>query len=118
MTAICASIRASGAPRQTVLPLTVSHAFRRIAGRIGLQGVRLHDLRHSHATLMVEQGVHPKVVSERLGHSTVGITLDVYSHVLPGIQQAAAETFDKLLAGALPDKGAADKTEERALTNG
>ena len=74
-----------------VRPLTVSHAFRRISRRVGLHGVRLHDLRHSHATLMLEQGVHPKVVSERLGHSSVAITLDVYSHVLPGIQHAAAE---------------------------
>ncbi len=57
--------------------------------------MRLHDLRHTHATLMLSQGVHPKVVSERLGHSSVAITLDTYSHVLPGIQAAAARHFDE-----------------------
>ena len=60
-----------------------------------MSGIRLHDLRHTHATLMLKQGVHPKVVSERLGHSSVAITLDTYSHVLPGIQAAAARRFDE-----------------------
>jgi integrase len=50
--------------------------------------VRLHGLRHSHATHMLAAGVHPKIASERLGHSKVGITLDLYSHVLPGMQKA------------------------------
>ncbi len=62
---------------------------------MGISGIRLHDLRHTHATLMLRQGVHPKVVSERLGHSSVAITLDTYSHVLPGIQAAAAQRFDE-----------------------
>jgi len=56
----------------------------------------LHDLRHTHATLMLTAGVHPKVVSERLGHANIGITLDIYSHVLPGLQEAAAEKFDRI----------------------
>ncbi len=50
------------------------------------------------ASLMLAQGTHPKVVSERLGHATVGITLDIYSHVLPGLQREAAERLDELLA--------------------
>ena len=58
---------------------------------------RLHDLRHTHATLMLKQGVHPKVVQERLGHSTISITLDTYSHVTPGLQRAAAMAFDREL---------------------
>jgi len=66
-------------------PNSVSKAFHRIAKSVGISGIRLHDLRHTHATLMLRQGVHPKVVSERLGHSSVAITLDTYSHVLPGI---------------------------------
>ena len=53
-----------------------------------MAGLRIHDLRHAHATLMLGQGVHPKVVSERLGHASVNITLDTYSHVLPGLQAA------------------------------
>jgi integrase len=59
--------------------------------------VRFHDLRHTHATLLLRQGVHPKIVSERLGHSTVGITLDTYSHVLPGMQEEAARKLDLAL---------------------
>lgn len=64
----------------------------------GLPGLRIHDLRHAHATLMLSQGVHPKVVSERLGHASVNITLDTYSHVLPGLQEAAAAALDTILA--------------------
>jgi len=56
----------------------------------------MHDLRHTHATLMLKAGVHPKVVSERLGHANIAITLDTYSHVLPGQQEAAAEKFDNI----------------------
>jgi len=82
------------------LPDTLSHAFAKIAARAGLPGVRLHDLRHTHATLMLRQGVHPKVVQERLGHSTIGVTLDTYSHVTPGLQRAAAMTFDRELEGS------------------
>jgi integrase len=62
-----------------------------------LEGLRLHDLRHAHATLMLRAGVHPKVVSERLGHASVNITLDTYSHVLPGLQEAAAAAIDQAL---------------------
>ncbi|MFB0556602.1 MAG: site-specific integrase, partial [Dehalococcoidia bacterium] len=78
-------------------PSTVSHAFAKIISKAGLPHVRLHDLRHTHATLMLEAGVHPKAVSERLGHSSIRTTLDTYSHVLPGIQEAAAQHFDDFL---------------------
>ena len=61
--------------------------------------MRFHDLRHTAATLMLKAGVHPKVVSERLGHATIAITLDTYSHVLPDIQRDAAEAMDRLLTG-------------------
>jgi len=59
--------------------------------------IRLHDARHTHASLMLKQGIHPKVVQERLGHASIQMTLDTYSHVAPGIQEAAAQSFDKLL---------------------
>jgi integrase len=62
---------------------------------------RLYDLRHSCASLLMAEGLNPKVVSERLGHSSVAITLDVYSHVLPGMQQEASERLENLLFGAL-----------------
>jgi len=76
-------------------PNSVTKAFRKLAKSLGMSRIRLHDLRHTHATIMLSQGVHPKVVSERLGHSSVAITLDTYSHVLPGIQAAAARRFDE-----------------------
>jgi integrase len=57
----------------------------------------LHDLRHAHASLLLKQGTHPKIVSERLGHSGVGITLDIYSHVLPGLEAEAVGRLDELL---------------------
>ena len=63
--------------------------------------VRFHDLRHTHATQLLQAGVHPKVVSERLGHASIGITLDTYSHVMPGMQEEAAEKIDAGLRAAL-----------------
>ncbi len=81
-----------GSPLQ---PDGITKAFTRIVRSIGLHGVRFHDLRHTHATLMLWQGIHPKIVSERLGHSSIAITLDTYSHVLPGLQEAAAQRFDE-----------------------
>jgi integrase len=77
-------------------PDTLSSRWRLFLRRSGLPHVRFHDLRHAHATLMLLQGVHPKVVSERLGHASVGITLDLYSHVLPSMQEDAVRAFDEL----------------------
>ena len=68
-----------------------------LAARAGIKVIRLHDARHTHASLMLKQGIHPKVVQERLGHSTISITLDTYSHVAPGLQEAAAKRFDDAL---------------------
>ncbi len=65
--------------------------------KAGLPHIRFHDLRHSHATLLLKAGIHPKIVSERLGHANIGITLDTYSHVLPGLQERAAKRFDEML---------------------
>jgi integrase len=65
----------------------------------GLPRIRLHDLRHTHATLALEAGVNPKIVSERLGHSTVAFTLDVYSHALQHMQEEAAEKIGGLVFG-------------------
>ena len=89
---------ADGSP---LLPNTVTHAFIKIVRRAGLHGVRLHDLRHTHASVMLRQGVHPKIVQERLGHSSVSITLNVYSHVTPELQ-AAALRFELELVEPVP----------------
>ena len=85
--------QADGSPLN---PNAVTLAFRRIIKKAKLNHVRVHDLRHTHATLMLKAGVHPKIVSERLGHASIGITLDIYSHVLPGLQEAAVEKFDMI----------------------
>lgn len=87
---------------QPVHPDTFSSGWYSFCRRGGLPHVRFHDLRHAHATLMLLQGVHPKVVSERLGHASVGITLDTYSHVLPSMQSEAVRAFDELFPAASP----------------
>ena len=84
-------------------PSTITHAFNKVIRESKIPHIRFHDLRHTHATLMLKAGVHPKVVSERLGHANIGITLDTYSHVLPGLQEAAAERFDEMLKHHIPE---------------
>jgi len=78
-----------------LLPDAVTHAWIKLVRRAGFSGVRFHDARHSHASLMLKAGVHPKIVQERLGHASIQITLDTYSHITPGLQAAAAERFDE-----------------------
>lgn len=74
-------------------------SFTRILEAARLPAIRFHDLRHTAATLLLGRGVHPKVVSEMLGHATIAITLDLYSHVIPTMQREAASVFDSILAG-------------------
>jgi len=80
-------------------PQNVSQSFGNIIRRTGLRTIRLHDLRHTSATLALQAGIHPKVVSERLGHSSIAITLDTYSHVVPGLHEAAASELASLIFG-------------------
>lgn len=75
----------------------LGRSFRPLLERAGLPKIRFHDLHHTAATLLLLQGIHPKVVSELLGHSTISITLDIYAHVLPDMQQDAATTMQRLL---------------------
>jgi len=98
-TFVCA--REDGMPLQ---PRSLTQAWRRIAADGSLPRVRFHDLRHAHATHLLASGVHPKVASERLGHSKVGITLDLYSHVLPGMQEDAAARVDEALRAAVNNR--------------
>jgi integrase len=90
---------AEGNPRQ---PRSVTHAFTHEVARIeGVPRVRFHDLRHSHATQLLLAGVHPKIVQERLGHSTITTTLDLYSHVTQTMQEDAAVKLDGVFRSAI-----------------
>lgn len=93
--------REDGSPLR---PEEFTKRFQRLAGRAGLSGVRLHDLRHTHASLLIAEGVNPKVIQERLGHNSITTTLDLYGHLLPGLDGAAAEALE----------GLAEKVREKA----
>ncbi|TKT78394.1 tyrosine-type recombinase/integrase [Aquamicrobium sp. LC103] len=88
----------AGAPLK---PRMLTDGWLRLLEKIDLPRIRFHDLRHTHATQLLAAGVHPKIASERLGHSTIGITLDLYSHVMPGMQADAAAQIDAMIAGAV-----------------
>lgn len=79
-------------------PHTISQVFERIARRAGVRVIRLHDLRHTHGTLLIAAGVPVKVVCERLGHAKPAFTIDTYQHVLPGMQADAARVIEALVA--------------------
>jgi integrase len=66
-------------------PGTVTKTFSRVLAKAGLTHIRFHDLRHTHATLMLKAGIHPKIVQERLGHGSIAVTMDIYSHVVSGL---------------------------------
>lgn len=83
-----------------IKPNSLTHEWTRQIAKTALPQIRFHDLRHSHATQLLAAGVHPKIASERLGHSTIGITLDLYSHVMPGMQANAAEQVDAAIKAA------------------
>jgi integrase len=85
---------------QPLKPVSLTNEWTKLLAKTSLPRIRFHDLRHSHATQMLAAGVHPKVASERLGHSTIGITLDLYSHVMPGMQANAAEQVDAAIKAA------------------
>jgi integrase len=88
-----------GSPLQ---PRTITHQWHQLlANNKALPRIRFHDLRHAHATHMLSSGVHPKIASERLGHSKVGITMDLYSHVMPGMQEDAAARVDRDLEAVI-----------------
>jgi integrase len=97
-TLVCA--RRDGKPLQ---PQSLTHEFPRFLARLGsdFPRVRFHDLRHSHATQLLLAGVHPKVAQERLGHSTISTTLDLYSHVTATMQEDAAGRLDAAFRGAI-----------------
>ncbi len=93
---VCA--RLDGAP---INPNTLTSGFASLVRRTDIPRVTFHGLRHTHATQLFQAGVHPKVAQERLGHSTIAVTLDLYSHVMPGMQEDAALRVDSALRTAL-----------------
>ena len=78
-------------------PMAATRAFKRLAAAAGMRDARLHDLRHLHITVLLQQGENPVVVSKRAGHKTVSITLDIYGHVMPGRQKELAVKFARAL---------------------
>jgi integrase len=89
--------RGDGLP---IHPDRFTQMFDRHVKNSGLPRIRLHDLCHTHATLAPAAGIHPKVVSERLGHSTVAFTMDIYSHAIPSMEAEAAEVIAQLVLGS------------------
>jgi integrase len=75
-----------------------ARSFKPLLKKAGLPDIRFHDLRHTFATLMLQNGEHPKVVQEMLGHATIAITMDTYSHVLPNMQRDAVDRLEVLLS--------------------
>jgi len=94
-------------------PSILSHEFARIARQAGLENVRFHDLRHTFASLMFLRGAKPKVISEALGHSSVAFTMDVYSHIIEGMQEDAMALLDEVLP---PGKNGASQKNNANLT--
>jgi integrase len=78
-------------------PSAMTRRFKALAREAGFPQVRFHDLRHTHATMLLKAGIHPKIVQERLGHQTIGITMDTYTHVIKGLQKEAVEKMDEWL---------------------
>ena len=85
--------RADGQPFH---PDAVTHDFAKIIKSAGLLNIRLHDLRHTHASFLIRQGIPAKVISERLGHGGISITMDTYGHLMPGMDGIAAQKFDEV----------------------
>ena len=78
-------------------PATVRQSWKRLTGRLGIENINFHALRHTHATLLLRAGISPKVISERLGHANITTTLNIYAHVTPGMQRQAVESLDRIL---------------------
>lgn len=97
--ALRAPQRSARGVRRPLHARSIVHQFKKHLRLAGLPDVRFHDLRHTCATLLLSARVNPKVVSELLGHASVSITLDLYSHVIPDMQQDAAETMGRMLYG-------------------
>ena len=79
-------------------PISLCHALKSSQSLVRQAGLPLHSLRHTHATFLLQAGIHPCVAMERLGHSSIRVTLDTYSHVIGGLQEAVAQRFDDFIS--------------------
>jgi integrase len=82
-------------------PDSLSRDWYRLVRRVGLPGLRLHDLRHAYATALLTAGVHPKVASEALGHSSVAFTMDTYQHLMPTMHEQAVRAIEEAIGGTV-----------------
>ena len=79
-------------------PSNIRTAWLAIVKQADVEGLRVHDLRHAHASALLRAGVHAKVISERLGHASIAVTMDLYGHLTGSLQEDAAKAFDRALA--------------------
>ena len=96
---------------QPVNPASFSNTFDRLVARSGLPRIRLHDLRHTYATLALRLGTHPVLLSERLGHTSIAVTIDRYSHVIPSIDKNAADVVAQLILSDPADRSDGDTVD-------
>jgi integrase len=106
-------LRSGGQAGGPLDPERISTSFRTAVARSGVPAIRLHDLRHTWASLALRAGVHPKVVQERLNHANISITLDIYSHVVKGMDAAAAATVAGLFSDTSEDASADSLSGQR-----
>ena len=92
----------SGPTGEPLDPFVLTDAWRRLATKAGVQGVRPHDLRHFHASALLQVNTNPRIVQERLGDATISLTLDAYSHSIPSIQKQAAQDSAEIMRSAGP----------------
>jgi integrase len=93
----CAGLNHDGS---SIKPGSITNEWKRLVKKYKLPIIRLHDLRHTHATAMLGSGIHPKIAQERPGHSSIAVTMGLYSHVLPNMQADAVPTMDDALVKA------------------
>jgi integrase len=105
----------AGLEGEPLHPLLFTHAFNRRVKESGVPRIRLHDCRHTAATLMLASGINPKVVAERLGHTSVSITLDLYSHSVPALQREAASKLAAMVLGSPVNKSVNKPAREKAF---
>lgn len=86
---------------EPVNPSSLTRRFRRLLEEMGLPPMRFHDLRHSCASLLIAEGVHPRLIMENLGHSQISVTMNLYGHVSPVVQREVAGRMDGLLSGSI-----------------
>jgi integrase len=82
---------------KTIFPANLTKTYKKDVKDSGLPHISFHSLRHTHATMLISKNVHAKIISSRLGHSKIGVTLDIYSHVLPAMQQEAVDKLDEMI---------------------